>query len=357
MKSGHRELSLASIMARYLDRYKTAYGADTTPNQWSALNAILGCRSGQYGEIGLSCSACPWAITCQRSCGHRACNQCQHQSTTQWLERQERKLLPVNYFMVTFTLPRELRQLAKTHQEIIYPLLFKSAVATLKTFGLNEKGFNAELAMTAILHTHTRRLDYHPHVHIIVPGGGINIRRTQWHKIKGDYLFNGYKLATAFRGEMLRAIEQTKLWVPATPKKWVVHCKKVGRGLPALQYLSRYLYRGVISNNNIVDDDGTHVTFRYKDSDTNTLKTRRLRGEAFMALVLQHTLPKGFRRSRDYGFLHGNAKRILKIVQWALQIAVLIAKCAERKKIACQKCQSPMKFTGFIPPQPKYKPG
>jgi hypothetical protein len=259
--------------------------------------------------------------------------------------------------MVTFTLPRELRQLAKGHQAIIYPLLFKSAVATLKAFGLNEKGFNAELAMTAILHTHTRRLDYHPHVHIIVPGGGINVKRTQWHKIKGDYLFNGFKLAAAFRGEMLRAIEQSGLWVPATPKKWVGHCKKVGRGLPALQYLSRYLYRGVISNNNIINDDGTYVTFSYKDSDTNTMETRRLRGEEFMALVLQHTLPKGFRRSRDYGFLHGNAKRILKIVQWALQIAVPIVKRIERKKIVCQKCQSPMRFTGFIPVSAKLKPG
>jgi hypothetical protein len=361
MKSDDMNLNLdpnlASIFTRYRDRHQAKYGASTTPNQWSALNAILGCRTGQYGEVGLSCSACPWAIACQRSCGHRACNQCQHQSTAQWLERQERKLLPVNYFMVTFTLPRELRQLAKGHQAIIYPLLFKSAVATLKAFGLNEKGFNAELAMTAILHTHTRRLDYHPHVHIIVPGGGINVKRTQWHKIKGDYLFNGFKLAAAFRGEMLRAIEQSGLWVPATPKKWVGHCKKVGRGLPALQYLSRYLYRGVISNNNIINDDGTYVTFSYKDSDTNTMETRRLRGEEFMALVLQHTLPKGFRRSRDYGFLHGNAKRILKIVQWALQIAVPIVKRIERKKIVCQKCQSPMRFTGFIPVSAKLKPG
>jgi hypothetical protein len=109
---------------------------------------------------------------------------------------------------------------------------------------------------------HTRRLDYHPHAHIIVPGGGINVKRTQWHKIKGDYLFNGFKLAAAFWGAMLKAIEQSGLWMPDTPKKWVVHCKKVGRGLPALQYLSRYLYRGVISNKNIVANDSTYVTFR-----------------------------------------------------------------------------------------------
>ena len=357
MKSLNRELTLASIITRYRDRHQSQYGASTTPDQWSALNAILGCRSGQYGEVALTCSACPWNVSYQRSCGHRACNQCQHQSTTQWLERQERKLLPVNYYMVTFTLPRQLRRLAKTHQQIIYPLLMTVAVATLKTFGLNEKGFNAELGMTAILHTHTRRLEYHPHVHIMVPGGGINTKRTEWRKIKGDYLFNGFKLAAAFRGAMLKAIEKTELWMPATPKKWVVHCKKVGRGLAALQYLSRYLYRGVISNKNIIDDDGTYVTFRYTDSETNTLETRRVPGEQFIALVLQHTLPKGFRRSRDYGFLHGNAKRLLKIVQWVLQIPVEIGTSISRKKMTCKKCNSRMVFMQFIPAFQKLRPG
>ena len=229
-------------------------------------------------------------------------------------------LLPVEYFMVTFTLPFELRSLAKANQKAVYSLLFQCAVATLKTFGLTDKGLAAELAMTAILHTHTRRLDYHPHVHIIVPGGGVNTRRNEWRKLKDKYLFNGFQLATVFRGMLLSALQQAGLTVPKTPKKWVVHCERVGHGLPALQYLSRYLYRGVISNSQILNDDGNYVTFAYQDSETQTRKTRRMRGEDFLALVLQHTLPKGFRRSRDYGFLHGNAKRLLQRVQWLLQV-------------------------------------
>jgi hypothetical protein len=209
------------------------------------------------------------------------------------------KLLPVDYFMVTFTLPYELRALSKMHQKTIYSLLFQCAVSTLKDFGQNDKVLAAELAMTVVLHTHTRRLDYHPHVHIIVPGGGVNRRRNEWRKIKGKYLFNGFHLATVFRARMLKAIHAAGLTPPITPKKWVVQCEKVGRGLPALKYLSRYLYRGVISNQNIIGDDGTYVTFQYKDSKTHAMKIRRLRGEDFIALVLQHTLPKGFRRSRD----------------------------------------------------------
>jgi hypothetical protein len=341
-------MELATITQQYLARFKARHGSSTTTDQWSALNAILGCRTGQYGQMSLSCKACENQSTRYLSCGHRACNQCQNHSTTQWLARQERKLLPVEYFMVTFTLPCELRALAKANQKLIYSLLFQCAVSTLKDFGINEKGLAAELAMTVILHTHTRRLDYHPHVHMIIPGGGVNKRRNEWRKVKGKYLFNERKLAAVFRGRMLAAMAYSELTPPATPKKWIAHCKHVGRGLPALQYLSRYLYRGVISNKNILEDDGVFVTFQYRDSDTGNLRTHRIKGEDFIALILQHTLPKGFRRTRDYGFLHGNAKRILSIVQWVLQVVMSKPLYIKRPEFICAHCHAPMSVTGFI---------
>jgi hypothetical protein len=297
----------AHIAARYLKRYKTTQGRSASAAQWSALNAILGCRTEQYGQMQLSCPSCDWQTDRYLSCGHRSCNQCQNHCTTEWLQRQVTKLLPVENFMVTFTLPYELRALARANQKAIYTLMFQCAVSTLKDFGLNDKALAAELAMTAVLHTHSRCLDYHPHVHIVVPGGGVNKRRNEWRKLKGRYLFNGFQLATVFRARLLKMIRQSGLKAPKTPKEWVVQCQTVGKGLPALKYLSRYLYRGVISNQNIIGDDGTYVTFQYKDSETGEIKTRRLLGEDFIALVLQHTLPKGFRRSRDYGFSPGGA--------------------------------------------------
>lgn len=343
-------MDLASIAHHYRDRFTASHRATTTPAQWSALNAILGCRTEQYGELQLSCSACPWQRTQHRSCGHRSCNRCQNHCATHWLERQQRKLLPVEYFMVTFTLPYELRALAKANQRVVYSLLFQCTVATLKEFGLNDKGLAAELAMTAVLHTHTRRLDYHPHVHLIVPGGGVNTRRNEWRKLKGRYLFNAFQLAAVFRGKLLSALQQAKLALPRTPIEWVAHCERVGQGLPALKYLSRYLYRGVISNQQIISDDGDYVTFQYKDSDTRQMKTRQLKGEDFMALVLQHTLPKGFRRARDYGFLHGNAKRLLQRVQWILQVAIPKFEPRQRPPFLCQHCQAPMAVVGFRAP-------
>lgn len=347
-------MKLAELFQQYLPAYKARYGHTTTTDQWPALNAILGCRTGQYGHLLLSCQGCQQPALRYQSCGHRACNQCQHHSASQWLARQQRKLLPVDYFMVTFTLPRELRALAKANPKPLYSMLFDCAVSTLKDFGLNKKSFAVELAMTAVLHTHTRRLDYHPHVHIIVPGGGVESQQanTSWKNLSTRYLFNGRALASVFRARLLTAIRVGGFELPDTPKKWIVQCQSIGRGLPALKYLSRYLYRGVISDKNILRDDGETVTFQYKDSKTKTLKTRCLRGEEFMALVLQHTLPKGFRRARDYGFLHGNAKRLLQRVQWALQVIIPDFTPEPRPQFTCTQCQCVMSIMSFIRPRP-----
>ena len=336
---------LADIARQYLPLFKQ--NNSVTENQWSALNAIIGCRTQQYGQIYLACNECHTHASHYQSCGHRSCNSCQNHSATQWLHRQEQKLLPVDYFMATFTLPFELRTLASANQTLIYSLLFQCAISTLKDFGRNEKGFHAELAMTAVLHTHTRKLDYHPHIHIIVPAGGINKNRKEWRKIKTKYLFNGFKLATVFRARMISAIKEAGLSVPDNPRKWVVQCQHIGKGLPAIKYLSRYLYKGVISNHNIIANDGSNITFQYTDSNTKKLMTRKLKGEDFIALVLQHTLPKGFRRARDYGFLHGNSKKLLTLIQIVLKAMVPVNVETKRPKFICKCCYSPMNIIGF----------
>jgi hypothetical protein len=270
---------------------------------------------------------------------------------SQWLGRQQAKLLPVDYFMVTFTLPYELRPLAWFFQEQVYAMLFSCAVSTLKDFGLNPKHLGAEMGMTAVLHTQTRRLDFHPHLHVIVPGGGIDKGRRQWKKIKGQYLFNAFNLAKVFRARFLGAVHLAGLKIPVgVPEKWVVDCKHVGAGLPALKYLSRYLYRGVIAEKNILACRDGHVTFRYVDSATGQTCTRTLKGEDFLWLVLQHVLPKGFRRVRDYGFLHGNAKRLLCLVQLVLRVMLKPVPKHPRPVFKCPRCQAVMEITAFRRP-------
>ena len=170
-----------------------------------------------------------------------------------WLDRQQAKLLPVDYFMVTFTLPYELRFLAWDHQVLVYNLLFACASSTLKDFGVNPRYLGANIGMTAVLHTHNRRLEYHPHVHVVVPGGGVDKAKKQWKKKKSKYLFNEFALAKVFRARFLEALTSAGLGIPrSVPKKWVVNCTRAGTGLSALKYLARYLYRGVIGESNIV---------------------------------------------------------------------------------------------------------
>jgi hypothetical protein len=341
-------MEMATLADQYYDKYIGRYGDTALPGHLKTLRAILRCRTPDSGELYVQCPACDHAEWRPISCGNRHCPRCQNHNTSQWIDKQQKKLLPVPYFMATFTLPCELRPLAWFNQKVIYSLLFKCISSTLKDFGMNPKHLGAEVGMTMVLHTNTRNLDYHPHIHAVLPGGGIDRARRYWKKLKGDYLFNGRALATVFRARFLEAIQEAGLGVlKKMPEKWVVHCVHVGRGIGALKYLSRYLYRGVISENNIVSNHNGLVTFKYLDSSTGETKLRTLPGEAFLHLIVQHVLPKGFRRVRDYGFLHGNAKKILSLVQLILQVIVEELVPRSRPVFKCPCCKAAMLIVGF----------
>ncbi len=252
--------------------------------------------------------------------------------------------------MVTFTLPRELHPLARASARRVYALLFEAAIDTLRTFGSNDPHLQADPAATAVLHTHTRRLDYHPHVHLVAPGGVLHPQKGQWRKVKGNYLFNHFNLARVFRAVFLKKLHHVGLATPENPQKWVARCKPAGQGEKALQYLSRYLYRGALTDSQLVSDDGTKVTFRYKDGRSKKVKTRTLNGAKLIRLLLLHALPKGFRRARDYGFLHGNARRRLNILQYLLNIVIAPAKSREKARMICPACNAVVRITGVITP-------
>ena len=349
-------MELASLIHQYHDVLQLKYGSRLMPSHQRAIDAIRRCRTPKAGELFVQCSDCGHAEWRPLSCGHRSCPQCQNHEASIWLDRQQAKLLPVEYFMATFTLPHELRFLAWDHQTFVYDLLFSCVSSTLKDFGLNPKNLGADIGMTAILHTHNRRLDYHPHIHMVVPGGGVDKARKQWKKKKSKYLFNAFALASVFRARFLDALNKAGLSVPdSLPRKWVVHCTHVGKGLPALKYLSRYLYRGVISENNIVSNKDGNVIFKYVESRTGKIRYRTLKGKDFLWLVLQHVLPKGFRRVRDYGFLHGNAKKLLSLVQLVLQVLIEAWASRPRPVFKCPKCNAPMQIMAFR--QPAYPSG
>ena len=252
--------------------------------------------------------------------------------------------------MTTFTLPYELRSLTWYHQTKVYSIFFACVASTLKDFGLNPKQLGAQIGMTMVLHTHNRKLDYHPHIHVVVPGGGVDKHRRQWKKKKGRYLFNKKALAKVFRARFLTALAENGLSTTGKlPAEWVVDCSRVGKGTAALKYLSRYLYRGVISEKNIVSNNDGRVTFRYTESNSGKIRHRTLKGEDFLFLVIQHVLPKGFRRIRDYGFLHGNAKKLLLLVQLILHVMIEGTRKRPRPVFRCPCCKSSMVILGFRP--------
>lgn len=344
-------MKIASVINEYYDAFLTQYGDTALPSHVKALNAMRHCRTSESGELYVRCPNCDHTAFRPLSCGHRNCPQCQNHESSRWIDRQQNKLLPLLYFMVTFTLPCELRTVTYRNQRTVYSLMFSCVSSTLKDFGLTPKHLGAEIGMTMVLHTHNRRLDFHPHIHVVVPGGGIDKRRRQWKKKKGKYLFNQKALAKVFRARFLDSLNKAGLPIPKGIRpEWVVDCTRVGQGITALKYLSRYLYRGVISEKNIVSNHKGWVTFKYIESETGKTRHRTLKGENFLRLILLHVLPKGFRRVRDYGFLHSNAGKLLFLVQLILHVRIKKMVLRPRPVFKCPCCKSTMYIVGFRPP-------
>ena len=276
----------------------------------------------------------------------------EHHESQQWIERQLQRQVPATYFMLTFTVPAELRELAWRHQSWFYAKLFECAWETVSTFSHNDKKLQGSAGAVAVLHTHSRRLDYHPHVHLVMPAAALdatsNLWRTKCNKGSDKpYLFNHMALAKVFRAKLLAAVKQEGLPLPARlPEKWVVDCKCVGSGEKALVYLGRYLYRGVIQEKDILRCEDGQVSFRYRDAKSGKMQQRTLDGAAFLWLLLQHVLPKGFRRARNFGFLHPNSKRLIALLQLVLKIAPspLQAWVKPRPALRCPCCGEAMQI-------------
>jgi hypothetical protein len=207
-----------------------------------------------------------------------------------------------------------------------------------------------------VLHTNTRRLDFHPHVHLVMPAAAIDGEGKRWRtkrrKAKGGYLFNHKALAKVFRAKLLAGIEAAGLKPPARyPGEWVVDCKSVGSGEKALIYLGRYLYRGVIREQDIVACRDGQVSFRYRNAKTGKMECRTESGAHFLWLVLQHVLPKGFRRARNFGFLHPNCRRLIALLHLLLKFVPVALPAKERPALLCPCCGAVMRIVKTrVPP-------
>ena len=343
-------IRLAAVIDTFETDFLTQYRHRLAPEHYRALSAMTHCRTQSSLKMQVKCTECEHQTLVPHSCGHRHCPHCQHHESQQWLERQMKKQVPAEYFLMTFTLPAEFRALAFAHQREVYELLLRCSWETVRTFSRNDKQLQGTPGAIAVLHTNTRRLDYHPHVHLVMPAAAVNRKDKRWRtkrpgKGKGGYLFCHKALAKVFRAKLLAGLEAAGLSLPCRyPREWVVDCKSVGTGEPALIYLGRYLYRGVSREKDIVACGDGLVRFRYQNAKTGRMEQHTVAGADFLWLVLQHVLPKGFRRARNYGFLHPNCKRLIALLHLVLKFAPgrSLAWVKARAPILCSCCGAVM---------------
>lgn len=298
--------------------------------QSKAVWDIRNCRTEALGGHAHQCDHCGHKENLYNSCLNRHCPKCQSLNQARWLEARQADLLPVEYFHVVFTIPSELHLLFRANPQVCYGLLFAAVSETLREVALNPKHLGARIGFTAVLHTWTQAMLFHPHLHCIVPGGGLNSDGTQWKPCNPGFLLPVLVLSKVFRGKLLSKIEKAlvkgKVKLPdkdpaallrqAARKSWVVYSKQPIAGPEqVLRYLGRYTHKIAISNSRLVSINDRQVTFRWRDrSDNNTPKLMTLDALEFIRRFLIHVLPKGFMRIRHYGFL-ANAVRKKSIAQ------------------------------------------
>lgn len=255
-------IELASIAKHYQHQLRREYGHIMQAAHHHALKQIIVCHTPQAGAMLYHCDNCATDTLLYPACGHRHCPACQHHANSKWIDLQRQKLLPVEYYLATFTLPYQLRHFVWHHQKWAYHALFEAAKQTLDAFFAHDKQLGENNGLLAVLHTHSRKLDFHPHVHFVVPAGGLHRNKLLWQQKTGKYLFNAKNLAKVFRGKFIALMRAAHYYLPAkTPTHWIVDCQHVGRGDSALTYLARYLYRGVISEQNILSLQDDRVMF------------------------------------------------------------------------------------------------
>ena len=297
-------LEVADIFRRYGPAYRAQHRL--LPSQLKALDDLVRCRTAACGGQLYRCDHCGSEHYSYHSCGNRHCPKCHGQQTQRWLEQHQQRLLPCAYFLLTFTVPAELRPLLWSHQKDLYGLLLRAAAAALQKLAWDPQYVGGHLAILAVLHTWTRALLYHPHVHLLVSAGGLSADGQHWHPPKHPaFLVPGFALSKIFCGKFRAGLKKLGLLaqVPTAvwQAKWVVHCQHAGRGNQVLEYLSRYVCRIAISNSRLERLENDTVTFSYRDNRTQELKHPQVSAHEFIHRFLQNVLPKGLVKVRTYG--------------------------------------------------------
>jgi hypothetical protein len=319
-------LLLADVVRRHGPAYLRRFGAAVLPSHVRALDDIARCRTPALGGHLAVCTHCDEEHLLYHSCRNRACPRCGHDTTARWLARQRQLLLPVPYFHVVFTLPEELRRLVRAHQRDLVGALFRAALDAVATLARDDHFLGAQIGALAVLHTWTRTLEWHPHVHMLVPAGGLAPDGRTWRPLprrRRRFLAPVHALAKLFRGRFLALARRALPGVPFPTipwsKRWVVFAKPVAHGADqVLEYLGRYVHRTAMSDRALLGMDDRTVTFRYRDGRDHRHKVLTLPADEMLRRFLQHVPPRGMHRVRAFGLLHPAQRDTLRRLQLLL---------------------------------------
>ena len=322
-------LEVADIFRGHGAAWRDANRGHVSLDQLKVMNAIESCRTAALGGHVARCEKCAHTVIAYNSCRNRHCPKCQGAAAREWLAAREAELLPVPYYHVVFTLPAQIADIAYQNKAVIYDLLFKTSAETMTTIAVDPKHLGARIGVLAVLHTWGSALTHHPHVHMIVPGGGISLDGNKWVSCRPGFFLPVRVLSRLFRRLFLEKLSaahqagQLQLFgnhaaladpkafaahlAPLRKTEWVVYCKRpFGGPEEVLRYLARYTHRVAISNRRLVALDDNGVTFKWKDyriDGPERYKLMTLDTHEFIRRFLMHVLPQGFHRIRYYGWL------------------------------------------------------
>jgi hypothetical protein len=320
-------ISLADILGRFAPAYQERYPAALLPSHQRAIRDILACRTPALGGHLWHCPECGQDLYVYHGCHNRACPACHTAQTQQWLSRRQAELLACPYFHVTTTVPEGLRDLFRSNQKVFYDLLLSLTGRCILEVAGNPRHLGAMPAILAVLHTWTGTLDYHPHVHCLVSGGGVSPDGQHWIATRPGFFLPVRVLSRHLRRLFAQTLREkhpqlfAKVPAEVWKQEWVVNCLPWGQGQNGvLDYLARYVFRIAITERRILAMDDQSVTFQYKDHKHARMRTCRLEGTEFVRRFLQHILPKGFHKVRYYGLWNGRRRRLRQQTQVLLQL-------------------------------------
>ena len=310
-------LELADIVRAAGPAYVHTHAGWLLSSQRRALDDIGQCRTPSLGGSLYRCDDCGALDYRYHSCRNRHCPKCQADRAQHWLDRVRQRLLPCDHYLLTFTLPHQLRAVARAHQRIVYAALLREAAAAVQTLANDRAWVGGTVGILAVLHTWSRTLEYHPHVHLLVTAGGLTADGQAWvTPAHPRFLFPGYALSPIFRAKMRRALAHAglehavdgRVW----QRQWTVHVQQIGSGAQATLYLSRYVYRVALTNERVARFTDGRVSFRYTQARTHESRVVTLPVDAFLARFLQHILPRGLTKIRWYGLLSPSRRPALE---------------------------------------------